>query len=109
MACLGETRMISEERRIRLSKESLFEALKLARNLGLPPGQILECRVAADGGCAVQIRTGDGATANADLTPSQVAAVFIGYARAKKVPIPRQAQKRLEPDGDGVAMVIEIR
>jgi hypothetical protein len=101
--------MISEERRIRLSKDSLFEALKAARNLGLPPGQILECRVAADGGCGVQIRTGDGATANANLTPSQVAAMFISYARAKRVPVPRQAMKKLEPDGDGIAMIIEIR
>jgi hypothetical protein len=101
--------MISEERRIKLSKDSLIEALKMTRNLGLPPGQIVECRVAADGGAALQIRTGDGATTKADLTPSQMAAVFIGYARTKKVPVPRQAQKKLLPDGDGIAMVIEIR
>lgn len=101
--------MISEERRIRLSREALMEALKLARNLGLPPGQIAECHVAADGGCRVQIRTGDGAATNADLTPSQMAAVFINYARAKKVPMPRQAQKKLEADGNGIAMVIEMR
>jgi hypothetical protein len=101
--------MISEERRIKFSKESLIEALRAARGLGLPPGQVLETRVAADGGCSVQIRTGDGALANADLTPSQMAAVFISFARTKRIPVPRHAQKTLVADGDGIAMVIEIR
>jgi hypothetical protein len=101
--------MISEERRIRFSKAALSEALRGARGLGLPPGQISDLQIAADGGCSVRILKGDGAFANADLTPSQMAAVFIGYARTKRVPVPRQAQKRLEADGDGIAMVIEIR
>jgi hypothetical protein len=101
--------MISEDRRITMSKVALLEALKLARNVGLPPGQIVECKVASDGGCAVQIRSGDGATANVDLSPSQIAAVFIGYARTKRVPVPRHAQKRLVPEGDGIAMIIEMR
>ena len=101
--------MISEERRITFSKESVVEALRLAKNLGLPPGQIAELRTAADGGCSVRILLGDGATENVDLTPSQMAAVFIGFARTKRVPVPRRAQKRLVADGDGIAMVIEIR
>jgi hypothetical protein len=101
--------MITEERRIKFSKEAVIEALRLARNRNLPPGQILELRPAADGGCAVQIRTGDGATGNANLTPSQMAAVFIAFARTKRVPVPRHAQKKLVGDGDGIAMVIEIR
>ena len=100
--------MITEERRIKFSKESVIEALRLARNLGLPPGQIVELRAAADGGCAVQIRRGDGATENANLTPTQMAAVFISFARTKKVPVPRQAQKKLVSEGDGIVMVIEI-
>ena len=101
--------MISEERRIRFSKAAVTEALRAARGLGLPPGQISEMRVAADGGCSVKILAGDGASTNADLTPSQMAAVFIAYARTKRIPMPRQAQKKLEADGDGIAMVIEIR
>jgi hypothetical protein len=101
--------MISEERRIRFSKESLVEALRFAKNLGLPPGQIVELRAAADGGCSVQIRRGDGTTEGVDLSPSQMAAVFIAFARTKRVPVPRHAQKKLVADGDGIAMVIEIR
>jgi hypothetical protein len=101
--------MISEERRIRFSKAAVTEALRAARGLGLPPGQVAELRIAPDGGCSVKILTGDGAVTNADLTPSQMAAVFIGYARTKRVPMPRQAQKRLEADGDGITMVIEIQ
>jgi len=101
--------MISEERRIRFSKDALTEALRVARGLGLPPGQISELKIAADGGCSIRLLLGDGSFSHADLTPSQMAAVFIGYARTKRVPVPRQAQKRLEADGDGIAMVIEIR
>jgi hypothetical protein len=101
--------MISEERRIKFSKEAVIEALRLARNLGLPPGQIVELRAAADGGCGVQIRTGDGATQNVNLSPSQMAAVFIAFARTKRVPMPRQAQKQLIADGDGITMVIAIK
>lgn len=101
--------MISEQRRIKFSKDAVTEALRAARSLGLPPGQIAELRIAPDGGCSVKIVTGDGAFTNADLTPSQMAAVFIGFARTKRIPVPRQAQKRLEADGDGITMVIEIR
>jgi hypothetical protein len=101
--------MISEERRIKFSKEALTEALRQAKSLGLPPGQITELRVASDGGCTLRIVTGDGVTKTADLSPSQMAAVFIGFARTKRVPLPRQAQKKLVADGDGIAMVIEIR
>ena len=101
--------MISEQRRIKFSKDAVTEALRAARGLGLPPGQIAELRIASDGGCSVRIVAGDGAFANADLTPSQMAAVFIAFARTKRIPVPRQAQKRLEADGDGITMVIEIR
>jgi hypothetical protein len=101
--------MITEERRIRFSKEAVIEALRQARNLGLPPGQIAELRPTADGGCAVQIRLADGAAQNVNLSPTQMAAVFIAFARTKKVPVPRHAQKTLVSEGDGIAMVIEIR
>ena len=101
--------MISEERRIRFSKEAVVEALRLAKNLGLPPGQIVALKAAADGGCSLQLRKGDGTPENVDLSPSQMAAVFIAFARTKRVPVPRHAQKKLVADGDGIAMVIEIR
>jgi hypothetical protein len=101
--------MISEERRIRFSKEALIEALRQAKNLGLPPGQITDLRVAPDGGCSLQVVAGDGVTKNAELSPSQMAAVFIAFARTKRVPLPRHAQKKLVADGGGIAMVIEIR
>lgn len=42
------------------------------------------------------------------LTRDQVAAAIIRYCRSLRIPIPRLAQKIVNPDGDGIALLINV-
>ena len=43
------------------------------------------------------------------LTRDQIAAAIIRYCRSLRIPIPRLSQKIVNPDGEGVSMLISVQ
>ena len=51
----------------------------------------------------------DGGTTRIWLTRDQIAAAIIRYCRSLRIPIPRLSQKIVNPDGDGIALLINVQ
>jgi hypothetical protein len=43
------------------------------------------------------------------LTRDQIAAAIILYCRSLRIPIPKQSQKIVNPDGDGIALLVSLQ
>ena len=51
----------------------------------------------------------DGGPSRIRLTRDQIGAAIIRYCRSLRIPIPRLGQKVVNPDGDGVALLINLQ
>ncbi len=106
--------MPEELRKILFSKEEVQAAVIdycLRSKIRLPDNNIEDLEVRADPEAMVVLKYG--ATVPGDDTevePSrdQVAAALIRYRSGIKVPLPRSAQKVLQPADDGIFLVIDM-
>ncbi len=106
--------MPEEVRRILFSKEEMRAAVVdycLRTKIRLPNKIIEDLEVQADPKAMVVLKyaaTGPEETSVVKLSRDQVAAALIRYCSAINVPLPRGAQKVLQPGDDGIYLLINI-
>ncbi len=106
--------MPEELRKILFSKEEVQAAVVdycLRAKIRLPAKNIEGLEVQADPEAMVVLKyadTGPDETSAVELSRDQVAAALIRYCSNIKVPLPRSAQKVLQPGDDGISLLINI-
>ncbi len=106
--------MPEELRKIHFSKEEVQAAVVnycLRAKIRLPNENIEDLGVQADPEAMVVLRyaaTDPEETSVVELSRDQVAAALIRYCSAINVPLPRGAQKVLQPGDDGIYLLINI-
>ncbi len=106
--------MPEELRKILFSKEEVQAAVVdfcLRAKIRLPNENIDELEVRADPEAMVVLKyaaTDPEETNEVELSRDQVAAALIRYCSAIYVPLPRSAQKVLQPADDGIYLLINI-
>ena len=106
--------MPEELRKILFSKEEVQAAVVdycLRAKIQLPDHNIADLEVRADPEAMVVFKyadTGPEETNEVELSRNQVAAALIHYCGAINVPLPRGAQKVLQPSDDGISLLINI-
>jgi len=103
-----------ELRKILFPKEEVQAAVVdycLRSKIWLPNKNIDELEVRADPEAMVVLKyadTGSEETTEVKLSRDQVAAALIRYCSAINVPLPRGAQKILQPSDNGICLLINI-
>ena len=106
--------MPEELRKILFSKEELRAAVVgycLRAKIRLPDKNIDELEVRADPEAMVVLKyadTGPEEENEVELSRDQVAAALIRYCSSINVPLPRSAQKVLQPADNGISLLINI-
>ncbi|MCZ6465689.1 MAG: hypothetical protein O6829_00205 [Alphaproteobacteria bacterium] len=106
--------MPEELRKILFPKDELQAAVVdycLRSKIWLPNKNIDELEVRADPEAMVVLKyadAGPGEDNEVKLSRDQVAAALIRYCSIINVPLPRSAQKVLQPGGDGISLLINI-
>ena len=106
--------MPEELRKILFSKEEVQAAVVdycLRSKIRLPNKNIDELEVRADPEAMVVLKyadTGPEEDNEVELSRDQVAAALIRYCSSINVPLPRSAQKVLQPGDDGISLLINI-
>ncbi len=106
--------MPEELRKILFSKDKVQAAAVdycLRAKIRLPDKNIEELEVRADPEAMVVLTyaaTGPGDDTAVELSRDQVAAALIRYCSSINVPLPRSAQKVLQPGDDGISLLINI-
>ncbi len=106
--------MPEELRKILFPKDEVQAAVVdycLRSKIPLPNKIIDELEVRADPEAMVVLKyadTGPEEASEVELSRDQVAAALIRYCSAIKVPLPRSAQKVLQPGDDGISLLINI-
>ncbi len=106
--------MPEELRKILFPKDELQAAVVdycLRSKIPLPDKNIDELEVRADPEAMVVLKYADAGpeeTGEVELSRDQVAAALIRYCSSIKVPLPRSAQKVLQPGDDGISLLINI-
>ncbi len=106
--------MPEELRKILFSKEEVQAAVVdycLRAKIRLPAENIEGLEVQADPEAMVVLKYADpgpGETSTVELSRDQVAAALIRYCSNIKVPLPRSAQKVLQPGNGGVSLLINV-
>jgi hypothetical protein len=79
------------------------------RSIALPQGAAIGCKVADEGGLSVTltIQSDSGQTTELSVNAEVLAASLILYCINRKIPLPAEADKRLQKVGDdGVALIV---
>ncbi len=79
------------------------------RSIALPKGTTVGCKVVDEGGLSVTlaIMSDDGNTIDLSVNAEMLAASLILYCINRKIPLPAEADKRLQKVGDdGVALIV---
>ncbi len=106
--------MPEELRKILFSKEEVQAAVVdycLRAKIPLPDNNIDGLEVSADPNAMVVLKyadTGPAEASEVELSRDQVAAALIRYCSAINVPLPRSAQKVLQPGDGGISLLINI-
>ena len=106
--------MLEELRKILFSKDEVQAAVVdycLRSRIPLPNKIIDELEVRTDPEAIVVLKyaaTGPEEATEVKLSRDQVAAALIRYCSNIKVPLPRNAQKVLQPADDGISLLINI-
>ncbi len=106
--------MPEEHRKILCAKDELQAAVVdycLRAKIRLPDKNIEELEVRADPEAMVVLKyagTGPEKATEVELSRDQVAAALIRYCSSINVPLPRSAQKVLQPSDDGISLLINI-
>ncbi len=106
--------MPEELRKILFPKEEVQAAVVdycLRSKIPLPDKNIDVLEVCADPEAMVVLKyadTGPEETDEVELSRDQVAAALIRYCSSINVPLPRGAQKVLQPSDDGISLLINI-
>ena len=106
--------MPEELRKIHFSKEEVQAAVVdycLRSKILLPEKNIDDLEVCADSEAMVVLKyvaAAPGDDTEVELSRDQVAAALIRYCSSISVPLPRSAQKVLQPVDDGIAMLINM-
>lgn len=106
--------MPEELRKILFAKDELQAAVVdycLRSKIRLPDKNIEDLEVRADPEAMVVLKyaaTVPGEDSEVELSRDQVAAALIRYCSSIKVPLPRSAQKVLQPGDDGISLLINI-
>ncbi len=109
--------MPEELRKILFSKEEVQAAVVdycLRAKIRLPDKNIEDLEVRADPKAMVVLKYADtgleeaGEANEVELSRDQVAAALIRYCSSINVPLPRGAQKILQPGDDGISLLINI-
>ncbi len=106
--------MPEELRKILFPKDEVQAAVVdycLRAKIRLPDKNIEDLEVRADPEAMVVLKyadTGPGESHEVELSRDQVAAALIRYCSSINVPLPRSAQKVLQPGGDGISLLINI-
>ena len=106
--------MPEELRKILFAKDEVQAAVVdycLRSKILLPDKNIEDLEVRADPEAMVVLRyadTGPVEPKEVELNRDQVAAALIRYCSAINVPLPRSAQKVLQPGDDGISLLINI-
>ncbi len=106
--------MPEELRKILFPKDELQAAVVdycLRSKIPLPDRLIDELEVQADPEAMVVLKyadAGPGEDNEVKLSRDQVAAALIRYCSSINVPLPRSAQKVLQPAADGISLLINI-
>ncbi len=106
--------MPEELRKILFPKDELQAAVVdycLRSKIRLPNKNIVDLEVCADPEAMVVLKyadTGPEETNEVELSRDQVAAALVRYCSTINVPLPRSAQKVLQPGNDGISLLINI-
>ena len=106
--------MPTETRRICFSNAEVADAIEhfaKATKFPMPPGKIAECKIDAHGPlmAALTVRhMAEGSSRIARFDKNTIAAALIRFCIEKKIPIPRSAEKSVEAQGDGVALILRV-
>ena len=106
--------MPEELGKILFSKEEVQAAVVdycLRSKIRLPDNNIEDLEVRADPEAMVVLKyadTGPDEVNEVELSRDQVAAALIRYCSSINVPLPRSAQKVLQPGNDGISLLINI-
>ena len=106
--------MPAELRKSLFSKDELQAAVVdycLRAKIRLPEKNIEDLEVRADPEAMVVLKyaaTVPGDDTEVELSRDQVAAALIRYCSTIKVPLPRSAQKVLQPTDDGISLMINM-
>ncbi len=106
--------MPEELRKILFAKDEVQAAVVdycLRSKIPLPDKNIDELEVRADPEAMVVLKYADAGpeeTGEVELSRDQVAAALIRYCSSINVPLPRSAQKVLQPGDDGISLLINI-
>ncbi len=106
--------MPEELRKILFSKDEVQAAVVdycLRSKIRLPDKNIDDLEVRADSEAMVVLKyadTGPEEDSEVELSRDQVAAALIRYCSSINVPLPRSAQKVLQPADDGISLLINI-
>jgi hypothetical protein len=78
------------------------------RAIALPQGMAIGCKVTDEQALSVTLSIeGDGGTSEITVSPEVLAASLILYCINRKIPLPAEADKRLQKVGDdGVALIV---
>ncbi len=106
--------MPEELRKILFANDELQAAVVdycLRSKIPLPDKNIEDLEVRSDPEAMVVLKyadTGPEETKKVELSRDQVAAALIRYCSSINVPLPRSAQKVLQPGNDGISLLINI-
>lgn len=106
--------MVAEYRQIVFSNEELIAAVVAfdgAHKTDLPPGNLVKCLLSKKRPVVARATFQDiyaGTEKVAHLDASLLAAALLDYCIAKKIPVPRRADKALQPIGDSLSLNFTI-
>ncbi|MEH6402999.1 MAG: hypothetical protein V7750_06460 [Sneathiella sp.] len=106
--------MIKEHRELVFSNEDLIEAIQVFPNknsLKIPDGTITGITVMDDAYvfAVVQVtRADDSKTEDVALDATILAALMLYYCKANKIPIPRNAEKKITKVDTGISLSIRL-
>lgn len=110
---------IREYRRIDFGTDMIAEALRLCVaeivRLDMPDAELDHVRMAGgddaedDAVVVARWRRAGGLWRDCTMDAEEITAVLIGWCRIQGVPLPKTAEKALEPSADGVSLIIHTK
>ena len=103
-----------ETRRIAFSEGEVIDAIgqfAKATHHPMPPGKITACEITNKSGFAATVTVShmaDGSSHAVRFDSASTAAALIRYCIEKKIPIPKAAEKSVEPQGNGLALILQL-